>query len=139
MDEPPPLRPRHHAPVPGEIKRTDADRPADARRRRAQTAAVAAQITGTRPRAPALVATAAGAIARLLLTIPSYAVQGGADNPYGVVYRDLIAKLPAQTELVILTHDGVADTVRSWVSAAQRSAAADENASVGSLCFSGSS
>ena len=53
-----------------------------------------------------------GAIARLLLTIPSYAVQGGRDNPYGVVYRDLIAKLPAETELVILTHDGVADSVR---------------------------
>ena len=94
MDEPLPLRPRHHAPVAGEIKRTDADQPADARRRRATTAAVAAQITGTRPRSPALVASAEGAIARLLLTIPSYAVQGGADNPYAVVYRDLLAKLP---------------------------------------------
>lgn len=126
MDEPPPLRPRHHAPVPGEIKRADADRPDDARRGRARTAAVAAQITGTRPRSPALVASAAGAIDRLLLTIPSYAVQGGADNPYGVVYRDLIAKLPPTTELVILTHDEVADTVRGWVTAAAKRAAPAE-------------
>jgi hypothetical protein len=136
MDEPPPLRPRHHAPVPGEIKRTDADQPADARNRRLRTAAVAAQITGTRPRSPALVATAAGAIARLLLTIPSYAVQGGADNPYGVVYRDLLAKLPAQTELVILTHDEVADTVRGWVTAAKRAAPADVIATDDFLGFS---
>ncbi len=136
MDEPPPLRPRHHAPVPGEVKRTDADLPADARRRRAATAAVAAQITGTRPRSPALVASAAGAIAKLLLTIPSYAVQGGDDNPYGVVYRDLIAKLPPETELVILTHDVVADTVRSWVTAAQRAAPAQVIATDDFLGFS---
>ena len=136
MDDPLPLRPRHHAPVPGEVKRTDADRAADARRRRASTAAVAAQITGTRPRSPALVATAAGAIARLLLTIPGYAVQGGAGNPYAVVYRDLLAKLPAQTELVILTHDAVADIVRSWVAAAGRTAPAQVIATDDFLGFS---
>ncbi len=136
MDDPPPLRPRHHAPVPGEVKRTDADRLAGARRRRASTAAVAAQITGTRPRSPALVATAAGAIARLLLTIPGYAVQGGADNPYAVVYRDLLAKLPAQTELVILTHEAVADTVRAWVTAANRAAPAQVIATDDFLGFS---
>ena len=136
MDEPAPLRPRHHAPVPGEIKRTDADLPDDARRRRAATAAVAAQITGTRPRSPALVASAAGAIAKLLLTIPSYAVQDGEDNPYAVVYRDLIAKLPPATELVILTHDVVADTVRGWLTAAQRTAPAEVIATDDFLGFS---
>jgi hypothetical protein len=136
MDAPPPLRPRHHAPVPGEIKRTDADQPADARNRRLQTAAVAAQISGTRPHSPALVATAAGAISRLLLTIPRYAVDGGADNPYGVVYRDLLAKLPAQTELVILTHDAVADTVRGWVTGTKRTAPADVIATDDFLGFS---
>ncbi len=80
MDTPPP-RPRHHPPVEGEIKRTAADPPEDARRRRLRTAAVAARISGTRPQAPSLVATAAGAIERLLLTIPSYAVIGGERNP----------------------------------------------------------
>ncbi|HEV2777488.1 MAG TPA: hypothetical protein VGV90_18000 [Solirubrobacteraceae bacterium] len=118
-DHPLPLRPRHHAPVAGEIHRRDADVPDDVRRARLRTAAVAASISGTRPSSPSLVASAHGAIARLLLTIPSYAVEGGARNPYGVVYRDLIAKLPAATELVILTHDAVADDVRGWLASAR--------------------
>ena len=118
----PPLRPRHYAPVEGEVKRTDADVPADARARRLRTAAVAAQLAGPRPASPSLVASAAGAIARLLLTIPGYAAEGGASNPYGVVYRDLLAKLPPATELVILTHEAVEDTVRDWVAAADRDA-----------------
>ncbi len=120
MADPLPLRPRHHPPVAGEISRIDADLPDDVRRARLRTAAVAASISGTRPSAPSLVGSAAGAIARLLLTIPSYAVEGGAGNPYGVVYRDLLGKLPAQTELVVLTHDAVAEDVRGWLAAAGR-------------------
>ena len=120
MADPLPLRPRHHPPVAGEISRTDVDLPDDVRRARLRTAAVAASISGTRPSAPALVGSAAGAIARLLLTIPSYAVEGGAGNPYGVAYRDLIAKLPAPTALVILTHDAVAGDVRGWLAAGGR-------------------
>ena len=81
MDEPPPLRPRHHAPVAGEVQRPDADLPADARRRRAQTAAVAAADHRHAAASPALVASAAGAIARLLLTIPRYAVAGRRRQP----------------------------------------------------------
>jgi len=117
-----PLRPRHHPPVAGEIRRTDADLPDDVRRARLRTAAVAASISGTRPSSPSLVATADGAIARLLLTIPSYAVEGVDTNPYAAVYRDLIVKLPAETELVVLTHDGVAADVRAWLAAAGRTA-----------------
>ena len=120
--DPLPLRPRHHPPVAGEVHRRDADLPADVRRARLRTAAVAASISGTRPTSPSLVATAQGAIARLLLTIPSYAVEGGARNPYGVVYRDLIGKLPAETELVVLTHDAVAGAVRGWLAGAGRTA-----------------
>ena len=121
-DDPLPLRPRHHPPVAGEISRTDADLPADVRRARLRTAAVAASISGTRPSSPSLVATAQGAIARLLLTIPSYAVEGGDANPYGAVYRDLIAKLPGETELVILTHEVVETEVRGWLAGAGRTA-----------------
>ncbi len=120
----PPLRLRHHAPVPGEVKRTDADVPDGVRRRRMRTAGFADELAGLRPAAPSLVATAAGSIAKLLLTIPSYAVRGGADNPYVAVYRDLLAKLPEPTELVILTHEGVAGEVRRWLAAAGRSARA---------------
>ena len=119
-DDPLPLRPRHHPPVAGEVHRRDADLPADVRRARLRTAAAAASISGTRPASPSLVATAQGAIARLLLTIPSYAVEDGAGNPYAVVYRDLIAKLPAETELVILTHDALAAEVRGWLGGAGR-------------------
>jgi hypothetical protein len=125
-EEPLPLRPRHHPAVAGEIRRTDADLPADVRRARLRTAAVVASITGTRPSSPSLVASADGAIARLLLTIPSYAVEGGEANPYGAVYRDLIAKLPGKTELVILTHEAVAGEVRGWLAAAGRSANAQD-------------
>lgn len=132
----PPLRPRHHPPVAGEIKRTDADVPADASRRRRRTAAVAAQLSATRPQSPSLVGSAAGAIERLLLTIPGYAVRGGGANPYGVVYRDLLAKLPAQTEIVILTHDGVGETVRGWVAAAGRGASTEVVATDDFLGFS---
>lgn len=122
MAAPPPLRPRHHPRVEGEIARTDADLPDDARRRRLRTAATAAQLTGTRPASPSLVATAAGAIARMLLTIPAYAVRGAPANPYAIVYRDLLAKLPAETRLVILTHESVAAQVRDWLDGAGRTA-----------------
>ena len=125
VDTPAPPRPRHHPPVEGEIRRTEADLPDDARRRRWRTAGTAARIAGTRPQAPSLVGSAAGAIARLLLTIPSYAVIGGERNSYGVVFRDLIAKLPASTELVNLKHDAAAETVREWLLAAGRDAAAE--------------
>ena len=121
----PPLRPRHHPVVPGAIRRTDTDVPHDALSRRRRTAAFADELAGLRPQAPSLVPTAAGAIQRLLLTIPRYAVLGGASNPYGAVYRDLLAKLPARTELVILTHEGVAAEVRVWLGAAGRRARVD--------------
>ena len=118
----PPLRPRHHPRVEGEVRRTDADVPRDALQRRQTSAELANELAGRKPAAPSLVPSAAGAIARLLLTIPSYAVIGGEANPYGAVYRDLLAKLPPVTELLILTHEGVADDVRSWLAAAKRTA-----------------
>jgi hypothetical protein len=119
--EVPPLRPSHLARVAGEVKRTDADVPPEARRLRAVTAATATAMLRGEPRSPALVATADGAIARMLLTIPGYAA-GGEDNPYALVYRDLLAKLPAEIELVILTHDAAAATVGAWLGAAARGA-----------------
>ena len=117
----PALRPRHHLRVAGEIKRTDADVPADVRRRRMRTAELADELAGLGPAAPSLVATAAGSMAKVLLTIPTYAVRGS-ENPYAAVYRDLFAKLPQSAELVILTHQGVAGEVRRWLGAAGRGA-----------------
>ncbi|MDX6676543.1 MAG: hypothetical protein QOE31_595, partial [Solirubrobacteraceae bacterium] len=116
----PPLRPRHYPPVEGEIARTDSDLADDARSRRQRSAALADELAARQPEAPSLVPTAAGAIARMLLTIPRYAVIGGAANPYAVVYRDLLAKLPQTTELLILTHAAAAGDVLEWLTAAGR-------------------
>lgn len=116
----PPLRPRHFPKVPGAIKRTDRDVPAEVHRRRVQTARAAAELAPTKPDSPSLVATADGAIAKMLLTIPDYAVAGGDENPLGAVYRDMLMKLPRGIELVVLTHDGVAIDVQAWVEAAAR-------------------
>ncbi|MEA2371734.1 MAG: hypothetical protein QOH12_2128 [Solirubrobacteraceae bacterium] len=42
-------------------------------------------------------------------------MQGCEDNPYAVVYRDPIDKLPIDTGLVILTHEGWPPTCeRGW-------------------------
>ncbi len=116
----PPLRPRHYPRVEGEIVRTDSDLDEDARSRRLRSAALANELAARRPVAPSLVATAAGGIQRLLLTIPAYAAIGGGANPYGVVYRDLLAKLPQTTELLILTHAAVAGDVTGWLAEAKR-------------------
>ncbi len=115
-----PLRPRHFPVIPGAIKRTYRDVPVAARELRARTARVALELLGTKPDTPSLVGTADGAIARMLLTIPAYAVQGGDENPLGAVYRDMLMKLPREIELVVLTHDAAAVDVRAWVEAAAR-------------------
>ena len=119
----PPLRPQHFPVIEGEVVRTDRDVPLDDRRRRASTAAMAARMAGREPDAPSLIASADGAIARMLMTIPSYAVRepAGADsNPYAAAYRDMLGKLPAGIELLVLTHEGVAQEVAAWLDAAGR-------------------
>ena len=119
----PPLRPQHFPTIAGEVVRTDRDVPDEDRRRRAATAAMAADMTRREPTAPSLVATADGGIARMLLTIPAYAVTeptGPPSNPYGAAYRDLLTKLPASTELVVLTHEAVQPAVAQWLDASGR-------------------
>src|SRR5660397_103121 len=104
--EVPPLRPQHFPTIAGEVVRTDRDVPDEDRRRRAATAALAADMARREPTAPSLIETADGGIARMLLTIPAYAVvepSGSRPNPYGAAYRDLLAKLPALTA-VSYTH-----------------------------------
>lgn len=118
-----PLRPQHFPSIVGEVVRTDRDVPAEDRRRRSATAAVAAALLRREPRAPSLVATADGAIGRMLLTIPAYAVREpspATSNPYAVAYRDLLAKLPSTTELVVLTHEAVQTSVAEWLAGSGR-------------------
>src|SRR5918992_4181541 len=119
----PPLRPQHFPVIEGEVVRPDRDVPLDDRRRRARTATMAASMAGREPDSPSLIASADGAIARMLMTIPSYAVRepAGADsNPYAAAYRDMLGKLPAGIELLVLTHEGVAPEGPAWLDAAGR-------------------
>lgn len=105
------------------MARTDRDVPLDDRQRRATTAAMAADITRREPNAPSLIPSADGAITRMLMTIPSYAVQdpsGAGTNPYAAAYRDMLAKLPASIELLVLTHEAVEQDVTAWLDAAGR-------------------
>ncbi|MFJ2102875.1 hypothetical protein ACIOHR_37620 [Streptomyces anulatus] len=119
-----PLCTPHFRSVPGEVRRTDADMSDDSWRLRAVTAELARELLPGEPTSPALVSSADGAIDSLLLTIPSYAVlppdQG--DNPYAVVYADLLHKLPKDIALVVLTHDSVGEEVARWAEAAARTA-----------------
>tara|TARA_R110000868_G_scaffold340052_1_gene600711 strand:- start:772 stop:1356 length:585 start_codon:yes stop_codon:yes gene_type:complete len=50
---------------------------------------------------PSLVSSSNGLISRVLLTAPSYVLKYDA---YKDVYEDLLAKLPARTEFIILSH-----------------------------------
>jgi hypothetical protein len=112
-----PLLERHFPRVPGAITRLDADVPEAVISARIETAAVATQLLGVEPEQPKLVPSADGAITRMLLTIPHWAVVSGPGepNPYGTVYQDLLMKLPDGVALLVLTHESAAADVRSWL------------------------
>lgn len=112
----PPLRPRHYERIDQLVRRTFADVGSETHEARARAAAFTEALR-PRPAKPRLVATAEGGIARMLLTIPSYAV---ADEPLSSVYRGLVAALPATTALVVLTHESTAADVGRWLADAQR-------------------
>jgi hypothetical protein len=113
----PPLLERHFPHVPEAVSRLDADVPEPVIFARAETAEVAGQLLGVEPERPKLVPSADGAVRRMLLTIPRWAVAdiGGEPNPYGTAYRDLFAKLPEGLETVVLVHRSVAADVASWL------------------------
>lgn len=76
------------------------------------------RVVDPNPTAPSLVSSVYGSFQQLLLTIPSYAVEepsAGQPNPLATVYRDLIARLPATCELVVVTQRSTSDTVRQWL------------------------
>jgi hypothetical protein len=113
-----PLQEPHYPIVPGAISRLDADVPEASVSVLSETAVAADALLGVEPTRPELIGSADGAIGRLLFTIPNYAVTtDGLDgvNPYAVVYRDLFEKLPAATELVVLTHAAASGEVGRWL------------------------
>lgn len=112
----PPVMPRHYERTPALVIRTFADVETEVHRARA-LAAPFTEAMRPRPAQPSLVASASGAIDRMLLTIPSYAV---GSEPLAAVYRDLLQKLPASASLVILSHQSVAGDVGRWLALAGR-------------------
>ncbi len=112
----PPLRTRHYPRTPGLVNRTHADVDAEVHRNRALAAPFTAAM-GPRPARPRLVATAEGAIGRMLLTVPAYAV---GSPPLAAVYQELLGALPAAVSLVVMTHQETAADVRAWLAASGR-------------------
>ena len=66
------------------------------------------------PLQPSLIPSADGALERLLLTIPAYAMRGP-NNPLWNIYQDLILKLPSHTQLHILVHESVCSMLEDWL------------------------
>ena len=64
---------------------------------------------------PKLVSSAYGTIDTVLLTIPSWVLLDGGAAPYMAVYDDLVGKLPACTELLILTNEAAGESCRTWI------------------------
>ena len=100
-----PIKTRHYRPTPELTPRTEPDT--------TPVPLPPTRVLVGRPRQPRLVASAGGPVDRLLLTIPAYAA-ALPDEPLATAYRDLLAKLPAETQVVVLTHQSVAETVTGW-------------------------
>jgi len=64
------------------------------------------------PGHPSLIPTADGAFTRLLLTIPSYAVE---DPTVSAAYESLLSKLPVGVHLVVLAQQSCQDSVNKWL------------------------
>lgn len=73
------------------------------------TADVLDKAQAVRPTDPRLIDTTDGAIKKMLLAIPHYAVY---EEPLAEVYVDLLHKLPPDIELTVLTHENTEALVR---------------------------
>ena len=112
-----PLKPRHYAKPAGLVRRSAAEvSPAELRARGRRTA-LTAELLEARPHRPRLVSTAQGSFTRLLLTVPSYAVES---PELAAIYHGLLTELPKATALVVLTHESAAPAVRGWLRKARR-------------------
>jgi hypothetical protein len=119
------LKKRHYAKIPQLIRRDKGDLPSEdfavqLRRRMAAFRFVeAAQPPPVRPSNPSLIGTADGAIKRILLTIPKYAVD---DPTMSAAYQALIGSLPATTAIVALVQNSAKPTIDSWLASGGRTA-----------------
>lgn len=109
----PPLKPRHYHKVDELVIRTSRDVSLAFIEARALVEPIIEGLRGPRPARPTLVSSADGAIERLLLTIPAYAVHFAV---LAEAYRDLLHRLDAAVDVVALTHESVREEVADWLS-----------------------
>lgn len=133
MVETPPRRTRHYEPVDELVLRTAGDVSPAFLRARALVEPIVESVMAPRPVRPTLVGSAEGAIGRLLLTIPAYAV---GSRPLADAYRHLLRKLPPVVGIVALTHESVQDDVTAWVTESGRAPSSSIIAAPDHLNFS---
>ncbi len=112
---------RHYPKVKGLVRRTRGDLSSEYLEARTLATPFLRDMMEAKPAHPRLVSTAHGAFARLLLTIPAYAVDPpapGEANPLATAYQDLLQKLPATVALIVLTHEAVQGQVNAWLKSA---------------------
>jgi hypothetical protein len=102
----------HYRKIKGFVRRTFADVNEKTMQERALRHAFKVDFMKSRPKDPSLVSSCMGAIDRVLLTIPAYAVSG-----LGYIYQELLDKLPATTRFLIATHEETKSTIEEWLKA----------------------
>lgn len=100
----------HYKKIEGFVRRTASDVDQDTMRRRARSHPFKVDLMKGRPTDPSLVSSCMGAIDRILLTIPNYAVSGMYN-----IYKEIFDKLPTTTRFVIATHEGAKTAVDAWI------------------------
>jgi hypothetical protein len=66
-----------------------------------------------RPSRPRLISSTEGALTKMLLTLPHYALKGK-DNPVWATMQDLILKFPAETSFILVTHASTENQLKQW-------------------------
>lgn len=112
MVDVPPRKPRHYEKTDELVVRTEGDVSAAFLAGRGRVEPIVESLMVPKPPRPSLVGSAEGAIDRLLLTIPAYAVRS---RPLATVYRHLLGQLPEAAGIVALTHESVQTDVASWM------------------------
>lgn len=107
-----PLKVRHYETSPGLVRRSEGDLGTEAVHARTLRGPFLEEVAEAKPARPRLIPSADGGFARLLFTIPAYAVSS---PPLAGVFEDLFRTLPKHAQLVVLTHESVVDIVDGWL------------------------
>lgn len=100
----------HYAKIPGFVCRTARDFPDQEMTRLSLDHHFRLDFLPPKPTDPSLVSTNTGAIDRILLTIPNYAV-----GSFEEIYKGIFEKLPQKTKFVVATHASAKNIVETWI------------------------